>query len=223
MSETRSAGKRLYDATWGRAFAAYYDRALRASEEAGLADERHRLLESARGRTLEIGAGTGLNLRHYPDEVTELTLSEPDPYMAAGLRRLLARVTAPIQVVRAPAEELPFDDNTFDTAVATLVLCTVSSPEKAVSELRRVLKPGGTLLFLEHTRADGDKLAKWQDRLSGVWRFVADGCNCNRDPLSAIVRDFRLEGVHLGTIPKAVPIVRPMVVGTATAGGDRID
>lgn len=217
-----SFGKRLYDATWGRGFAALYDRSLQASEEAGLADARHRLLEGARGRTLELGAGTGLNLRHYPDGVTHLTLTEPDLQMAAHLRKRLAGVKAPIEIIRAPAEELPFDDGTFDTVVATLVFCTVSSPEAALTEVRRVLRPGGSLLFLEHVRADEDKLAKWQDRLNGIWQFVADGCNCNRDPLGPICRHLKLEDVRLGDIPKAPSIVRPMVVGTARVAVDRI-
>ena len=130
-------------------FAALYDRLLAANEQAGLREMRAELLRSARGRTLEIGAGTGLNLRHYPAAVTDLVLSEPDPHMAKRLREAV-NAAAPVdsvQVVEAGAEELPYASTSFDTVVSTLVLCTVERPEGAVSEIRRVLKPdGGALL-----------------------------------------------------------------------------
>lgn len=137
------AGQRLYDATWGRLFAAAYDRGLKATEEAGLGEMRRELLAGASGRVLEIGAGTGVNLDLYPAAVNELTLVEPDPHMAKRLRARLAASSRPASVLEAPGEALPLPDGGFDVAVATLVLCTVPDPAATLAELRRVLAPGG--------------------------------------------------------------------------------
>ncbi len=138
---------RIYDATWGRAFTALYDRMTQGAEEAGLRRMRGELLSEAQGRTLELGAGTGANLDLYPDAVGELVLSEPDPHMVKRLRGRLAERGSGATLVRAPAEDLPFEDSSFDTAVFTLVLCTVPDPVAALREVTRVLKPGGRLLF----------------------------------------------------------------------------
>ncbi len=211
-------GGSLYRATWGRLFAAMYERALRATEEAGMADKRRRLLAEATGATLELGAGTGLNLSYYPASVTELVLTEPGPHMARRLREHVVRAPCPAEVVEAPAERLPHPDDSFDTVVATLVLCTIPDAPAALAEVARVLRPGGRLLFLEHVRSEDPDLARWQDRLAAPWRFVADGCNCNRDTLSAL-RASPLEVVDFGhdQIPKAAPIVRPLIAGSAVA------
>ena len=208
---------RIYDATWGRMFSAFYDRAFTATEEAGLREMRRELLEAARGRVLELGAGTGLNLEHYPDEgIESLTLTEPDPHMVRQLRSRLEASPREAEVVEAPAEELPFAAACFDTVAVTLVLCTVPDPAAALNEIRRVLKPGGRLLFLEHVRADEPGLAGWQDRWERPWRFLADGCHCNRDTVSAIgAAGFELGEVGHGSLPKAPPIVRPLVRGSA--------
>jgi ubiquinone/menaquinone biosynthesis C-methylase UbiE len=213
---------KAYDATWGRAFARFYDRALKATEENGLGAMRGELLAGARGRVIEIGAGTGVNLELYGDGVEDLTLVEPDPHMGAQLRKRLAGRHGdplPAQLVAAPAEALPFPDDTFDTAVATLVLCTIPDPVAAIDELARVLRPGGQLLFIEHVRAEDPSSARWQDRLEKPWRFVADGCHCNRDTeanLRASV--FKVEGIDHTKMPKAAPIVRPLIRGTAVLG-----
>jgi SAM-dependent methyltransferase len=210
---------RIYDATWGRAFSAYYDRGFKAIEEAGLSEMRRALLAGARGRVLELGAGTGLNLGHYPAEIESLTLAEPDPHMSKQLRAKLSRLSYEVEVVEAPAERLPFDDAAFDTAVVTLVLCTVPDQETALAEIKRVLKPGGRLLFLEHVRANHPDLAKWQDRLESPWRFLGDGCHCNRDTVAAIgAAGFKLDEVERGELPKAPPIIRPLVRGSAGIG-----
>jgi ubiquinone/menaquinone biosynthesis C-methylase UbiE len=209
---------RLYEATWGRMFAAGYDRFLAASERAGLRDQRRRALASATGSTLEIGAGTGLNLELYPPAVTELVLTEPSEHMASRLRGRPASVTV-AEVIEAPAEKLPFADDRFDTVVATLVLCTVPDPAGALHEVARVLRPGGRFLFLEHVRSDEPRLALWQDRLERPWELFGAGCHCNRDTSAAIDgSQLELEEVETGRIPKAVPLVRPMIVGRARAG-----
>jgi ubiquinone/menaquinone biosynthesis C-methylase UbiE len=207
---------RVYDATWGRAFAALYDRGLRATEEAGLRQMRRELLAGAGGRVLELGAGTGINLELYPEDVEELVLVEPDPHMAKRLRARLADSGRDATVVEASAERLPFDDDSLDTAVATLVLCTIPDPAAALAEAARVLKPGGRLLFVEHIRSGEPGLARWQDRLEKPWRFVGDGCHCNRDTIATIgASRFQVEAVERGQMPKAPPIVRPLVSGSA--------
>ncbi len=209
---------RIYDATWGRAFSAAYDRGFKGAEDAGLRDMRRELLAQARGRVLELGAGTGLNLEHYPEEIDGLTLVEPDPHMTKQLREKLARSgrSTEISVVEAPGEELPFAYASFDTVAVTLVLCTVPDPEATLAEIKRVLEPGGQLLFLEHVRSNHADLAKWQDRLESPWRFLADGCRCNRDTVSAIgAAGFELGDVESGELPKLPPIVRPLATGSA--------
>jgi ubiquinone/menaquinone biosynthesis C-methylase UbiE len=207
---------RLYDATWGRTFAALYDRGLKATEEAGLRQMRRELLAAAGGRVLEVGAGTGVNLDLYPDGIDELVLLEPDPHMAKRLRAKLAGGRRAATVIEAPAERVPYEDASFDTAVATLVLCTIPDPAAALAEVSRLLKPGGRLLFLEHVRSRHPGLARWQDRLEKPWHFLADGCHCNRDTLATIdASPFQLDEVQHGRLPKAPPIVRPLVLGNA--------
>jgi ubiquinone/menaquinone biosynthesis C-methylase UbiE len=207
---------RLYDATWGRAFAWGYDWFQRRSCESGMEEKRREVLSRARGRTLEIGAGTGINLEHYGPEVTELVLSEPDPHMMRQLERKVAGSERPVEVVKAPAEELPFEDASFDTVTLVYVLCTVPDPEGGLAEIARVLKPGGRLLFIEHVRAPDEGLARWQDRLHGPWRVFANGCHCNRDTLATIeASSLQPEEVGRGEIPKVPPLVRPMVAGAA--------
>ena len=215
---------KAYDATWGRLFASFYDRALKASEENGLGDMRRDLLAGARGRVVEIGAGTGVNLDLYGSGVEDLTLVEPDPHMGAKLRDRLAdrasHSSPPARLVTAPAEAIPFEGDTFDTAVATLVLCTVPDPVAAIDELSRVLKPGGRLLFIEHVRSDDRGTARWQDRLEKPWRFMADGCHCNRDTEANLrASSFTVESVDHGKLPKSMAIVRPLIRGTAVLGG----
>ncbi|MDQ3725029.1 MAG: class I SAM-dependent methyltransferase [Actinomycetota bacterium] len=209
---------RIYGATWGRGFSALYDRGFKASEEAGLREMRRELLARARGRVLEIGAGTGLNLELYPDSVEDLTITEPDPHMIKQLRKKLAQAARQAEVIEAGAESLPFEDNAFDTAVVTLVLCTVPDQAASLAEIRRVLAPDGQLLFLEHVRSLDPGMAKWQDRLEGPWRFLGDGCHCNRDTVSAIsAAGFQLGDVERPEFPKGLPIIKPMAKGDARA------
>jgi SAM-dependent methyltransferase len=209
---------RIYDATWGRAFSAAYDRGFKGAEDAGLREMRRELLAQARGRVLELGAGTGLNLDHYPQSIESLTMVEPDPHMIKQLRQKLADSgkSAEVSVVEAPGEDLPFPDGSFDTVVVTLVLCTVPDADATLAEIKRVLAPAGQLLFLEHVRAHDEGLAKWQDRLEGPWKFLADGCRCNRDTVAAIdAAGFELGKAEDGELPKLPPLVRPLVRGSA--------
>jgi SAM-dependent methyltransferase len=206
---------RIYDATWGRAFSALYDSLLKGTEEAGLRDRRREVLAAAKGRTLDIGAGTGANLGLFPKDV-ELVMAEPDPHMLKRLRAKLAESAVEVEVVEAGAERLPFEDDSFDTAVFTLVLCTVPDPKAALAEAARVLKPGGQLLFVEHVRAGDDRSARWQDRLETPWRLFGDGCHCNRDTVATIeASPLSLDRVEHGELPKSPPLVRPLVSGSA--------
>jgi ubiquinone/menaquinone biosynthesis C-methylase UbiE len=207
---------RIYEATWGRGFAALYDRATRSTEEAGLREMRRDLLRGAQGRTIDLGAGTGANLELYPEQVEEIVLAEPSPHMAKRLRAKLAESRLEGEVVEAPAEQLPFADATFDTAIFTLVLCTVPDPSAALAEAARILRPGARMLFLEHVRSKDPRVARWQDRLERPWRFIGAGCHCNRDTVAAIqLSPLRIEGFERGRLPKAPPLVRPLVRGSA--------
>lgn len=200
-----------------RVFAALYDRVLAPSEDAGLADRRARLLSGVSGRVLELGAGTGLNLGHYPPAVGSLVLTEPDTQMAIRLRRRAAAGAkeAFVEIVEAPAESLPFPDESFDAVVATLVLCTVADPVATLAEVHRVLKPAGELLFIEHVLGDGST-ARWQRRVARPWAMVAGGCQCHR-PTEALIGASPLEIVDVehGRMPKAAPFIRPLIQGRA--------
>ena len=145
---------------------------------------RKRLLSGARGAVLEIGGGTGANLEHYRD-VDRVTIAEPDPFMRERIGPKLEDVRVPVEVSAAGAEALPFPDGSFDTVVSTLVLCTVPDQEAVLDEVRRVLRHGGRLLFIEHVRAAGSA-ARWQDRLEPLWRRLLGGCHPNRDTVAAI-------------------------------------
>src|SRR5438552_11508524 len=132
-----------------------YDRISRGSEEAGLGELRQDLLAGATGRVLEIGAGTGVNLPHYGDSIESLVVTDPEPPMLRRLRDKAREQAPQAEILQAPAEDLPFDDASFDAVVSTFVLCG-ADPERALAEVRRVLRPGGSLLFLEHVRSDDD-------------------------------------------------------------------
>jgi ubiquinone/menaquinone biosynthesis C-methylase UbiE len=123
-----------------------------------------------------------------------------------------------VEVVQAGAEAMPFADDEFDTVVVTLVLCTVPDPAVALREVARVLRPGGTLLFLEHVRSSEPGVATWQDRLERPWNWIGNGCHPNRDTLATLnASPLSVESVRDARLPKAPPIVRPLIVGTARA------
>ena len=202
----------------GRFIALTYDHQIAKVEKAGLGALRQGLLADARGRVLEIGAGTGANLRFYGPAVESLTMTEPEPPMLRRLQRNVRAQTPSATVLRAPAEDLPFEDSTFDVAVSTLVLCGVNDQPRALRELRRVLKPGGRLLFLEHVRSDDARLARLQDRMNGINRFLV-GCECNRPTLGSIERaGFTITQLaDITELPKVPRFVQPVIVGTAAS------
>ncbi len=211
---------RIYEATWGRGFAALYDSFTRRTEEAGLGEMRRQLLSRAQGKTIDVGAGTGANLELYPEGLEELVLCEPGPHMVKRLRATVESSPRQAEVVEAPAEDLPFATDSVDTAVFTLVLCTVPDPPAALAEVARVLRPQGRLLFLEHVRAEESASARWQDRFERPWKFFGAGCHCNRDTLATIEGSaLRIEDLQRDQLPKAPPIVRPLVRGSAVLPG----
>jgi SAM-dependent methyltransferase len=202
--------------TWARIFPLVYDPSLWVGERAGLRALRHEMLGRARGCTVEIGSGTGLNLAHYPDDVDELVLLEPDAAMRSRLEKRLSRSGRRARVVDAPAEWLPFPDGSVDTVVSTLVLCTVDAPDLALREIARVLRPDGQLLFVEHVRSDSPTLARWQDRLAPAWRRFAQGCRCNRATGQLLPEcGFRVDHVREASWRAVPPIVRPLIAGRA--------
>jgi ubiquinone/menaquinone biosynthesis C-methylase UbiE len=198
-------------------FALMYDRQMAGTEKAGLRALRERLLAGASGDVLEIGGGTGLNLPWYGPGVKSLTVTEPEEAMLRHLQGRVRGHRASARVLRAPAEDLPFADHTFDVAVSTLVLCSVDDQPRALRELRRVLRPGGLLLFIEHLRSADPATAHLQDRMNWLNRLVVC-CDCNRPTLDSIrSTGFAVSQVEHTTLPKAPKFVRPTVMGSATA------
>ena len=200
-----------------RFFAFAYDRFSKGSEQAGLAEMRRNLIAGASGDGLEIGGGTGANLGYYGAGVESVTVTEPQPPMLKQLERKAREQNSRATVLRASAEDLPFEDASFDTVVSTLVLCGVDDQPRVLRELRRVLRPGGRLIFLEHVRSDDPRIAKMQDRMNPVNRFFVC-CDCNRPTLETIrTAGFEVTELEQTELPKAPPFVRPLIVGTATA------
>jgi ubiquinone/menaquinone biosynthesis C-methylase UbiE len=209
----------------GLLFSFAYDAIMRRSEVACLADHRRELLAGATGDVLEIGAGTGANLTHYPGGLGRLVLSEPEGHMRARLARALAlhppSRSARVEIASASADRLPYDDASFDAVVSTLVLCTVPDLPRALAELSRVLRPGGALLFLEHVAAEDDPATlRWQRLAEPLWRALAGGCHVSRRTGQAI-RDagFVVEREDRSRMRKAVRWVEPLIRGVARKAG----
>jgi SAM-dependent methyltransferase len=198
-----------------RLVAGGYDRLFDHVDALGGADYRRRLVEQAAGEVLEIGAGTGRNLPLYR-HATRVMALEPDPGMRARAHQAARAAPVAVEIVDGMAEDLPFPDASFDTVVASLVLCTVPDPAGALAEARRVLRPGGTLRFHQHVRADDPRLARWQDRLERPWGWLALGCHPNRDVVAAIVAaGFRVVELDRFDFHCMPPLVRPHVLGVA--------
>jgi ubiquinone/menaquinone biosynthesis C-methylase UbiE len=198
-------------------FAATYDRLSRGSEDAGMRDLRRGLVAAAGGRVLEIGGGTGANLPFYDGNLESLVVTEPQEPMLKRLQRKVNEQAPLAKVLQAPAEELPFEDGSFDTVVSTLVLCGVDDQARALREARRVLRPGGRLLFIEHVRSDDPELARFQDRMNWLNRLMVQ-CDCNRPTLTTIEAEgFDVTRLEHTSMPKAPRFVRPLIVGAAVS------
>jgi SAM-dependent methyltransferase len=203
-----------------RIFAAGYDPLSARWEKRHGAELRRKLLAYARGRVLEIGVGTGLSLPHYPP-VDGLVAADPSEPMLRRARRRAAEAGRDVTFVQARAEQLPFEDDSFDTVVSMVVLCTVENQQRALQEIRRVLRPTGQFLFSEHVRSEDPKRARWQDRLETIWGVIANGCHPNRRTLNAIrAAGFDDGGVEEGELPGVPALVRPYVSGSAVVRGE---
>lgn len=164
-----------------------YARQAERAEGLGLAERRRRLLDGLAGRVLEIGAGTGTNLAHYPPSVAEVVAVEPEPYLRQRLAEASELAPVAVTVIDAAAEELPFEDGAFDAAVSCLVLCSVGDPVRALGELRRVLRPGAELRFLEHVGSAQPGRRRMQRVADAmVWPLLSGGCHLGRDTTQLI-------------------------------------
>lgn len=167
-------------------FARLYERISAESERRGTAEHRDRALAGLSGRVIEVGAGNGMNFRHYPDTVTEVVAVEPEDTLRGVAEQAAATAAVPVKVVAGHGDALLFDDGTFDAAVLSLVLCSVPEPGHFLAEVRRVLKPGGELRFFEHVRSSSTLLGIFQDAITPAWSLIGGGCHLNRDSRSAI-------------------------------------
>jgi ubiquinone/menaquinone biosynthesis C-methylase UbiE len=203
---------------FGRIYAAGYDRFAARIEQRGGQELRRRLVEDAPGTVLEVGAGTGLNFGQYRSAARVVGL-EPDPDMRARAERAAREAAVTVELADGDAMALPFPDESFDTVVFSLVLCSVPDPTKALAEARRVLRTGGTLRFYEHVRSADPRLARWQDRLERPWRWIGRGCHANRDTLAMISSQFHVADVDRFDFAPAPAITRPHILGTAVIDG----
>lgn len=160
-------------------FARLYDGFMAPLEKAGLARKRAHLLNQAKGNCLEIGVGTGVNFKYYPASISHLTVLDASDDMIEKAKKVPYQ--SKVSFVLGSAEQLPFADGTFDSVIATLVLCSIPNPLQALQEVKRVLKPNGSFIFMEHILAEDPVLARWQHRLNEPWRHFCDGCNLNRN------------------------------------------
>lgn len=211
------ATRKVYDKTWGKyVFAGMYDKFLARVEKHGLSEKRAEFLKPAYGRTIELGTGTGLNLPHYPDAVTELVLTEPYPPMVAKLQEKIRDNPKRVQLTVAGAEKLPYEDASFDTVAAAMIMCTVRDPDVVLAEIERVLKPGGQYLFLEHVRNDDPRIARKQDIVQVGWYWFGNECHCNRPTIDTL-RNSSLEIVELkkDKMPGAWEFIEAMAIGRA--------
>ena len=195
-----------------------YDKLMNLPEKACLRAWREELLKQVHGNVLEIGAGTGANIEFYNESVTRLVLSEPDKHM----RSLLVDKAdnsglKDVVVSSSSAETLEVNEASFDFVVASLVCCSVRNPEAALSQIHRVLKPGGSLVFIEHVGADKDSgIRKWQNRINPFWRRLAGNCHLNRDTERTIVAaGFELSDIKRERMQKIIPLVSPTIRGFA--------
>lgn len=202
-------------------FARLYARIGSAAEARGAAEHRDELFAGLSGRVIEVGAGTGLNFRHYPRSVSEVVAVEPEPYLCQRAENEAKKSTVAIRVIDGVAGHLPADDPTFDAGTASLVLCSVDDQAAALAELRRVIRRGGELRFYEHVVSDRPRLARVQRILDGtrIWPLVGGGCHASRDTLAGIEAagftvercrrfEFRPVPADIATAPRILGVAR---------------
>jgi ubiquinone/menaquinone biosynthesis C-methylase UbiE len=198
--------------------AKFYDASMKNTEARCLGAWRRELMASLEGDIIEVGAGTGVNLDFYDSAKTHLTLTEPEDHMRRILeQRARERQRHRIDVRDAGSEDLPFEDGRFDAVVSTLVLCSVKEVKLSLAEVRRVLRPGGRFVFLEHVAAeDNPGRLKWQQRLEPLWIHLGGNCHLTRRTLSSITdAGFEIERLSQGEMLPAPAVVRPTIRGVA--------
>lgn len=169
-------------------FSHYYDIMMSPLEQRGMREIRELLLSKATGKVLEIGSGTGLNFPHYKN-AEEIIAIEPDSYMRSKSMTRLKESNIPIRVIDCGAERMPFPDNSFDTAVGTLVFCTIPNPKMALQEIKRVCKPDAKILLFEHVRLDHPLIGRIQDWVTPLWKHLCDGCHLNRNTIDVLKQE----------------------------------
>lgn len=191
-----------------------YDFMARRAETGGLGELRSTLLRDLEGDILEIGAGTGASLPHY-EQASRVVALEPDPSMAKRLPEKVAAARVPVEVVAGSAEAVPYPDESFDVVVSTFMLCSVEDPTAVLAEARRVLRPDGKLVVLEHVRGEG-RTARWQERLTPLHRRIAGNCHLNRDTRATVAAArFDATRVESTTLPGTHALVRSGIQGVA--------
>lgn len=201
-----------------RLMAFFYDRLMAKSEEACLKDWRRELFRQVNGKVLEVGAGTGASLELYPDHLAGLVLAEPDKHMRKQLAERVEGLNLKnVELSSGTAEQIEADDESFDYVVTSLVCCSVTDLNSGLKEIKRVLKPGGNFVFLEHVAAaEGTRRRRWQNRLNPVWKLLAGNCHLNRQTEQAIIAaGFEITQIERESMRKALPIVRPTIRGIA--------
>lgn len=200
-----------------RMIAAIYDRVCAAQERAFLASLRAEVVGQASGVVVEVGAGTGLNFAHYrPARVRHVEAVEPDPFMRRRAEPRARQAGVPISLLEGAGERLPFSAGYAESVVMTLVLCSVDDPGQVALELRRMLKPGGSLLFIEHVRSEEPWRARLQDWITPLWSRMAANCHVNRSSLIAL-RQVGFEVEETNRVPRGGPWGNPIVAGRARA------
>lgn len=198
-----------------RLMATFYDSAMKQAEAKLLQPYREQLLAPLEGTVLEIGSGTGVNIPYYKN-IDRLICSEPDVHMRKHLERKMAATTAfPIELLSSAAENIEVEDQSIDVVVSTLVMCSVNSQVEVLNEIKRILKPDGCLVFLEHVCSQHSKTKKWQARLTPTWSYLFDNCHLNRQTGDAIVQagfDVDFEPITFNFLP----VLNSWIVGKAS-------